>query len=260
MHPTPEDVSVTVVDAGGVPAEWVVAPGAEDSRVIPYLHGGGYVTGSAATHRELASRISRAAHARVLVVDYRLAPEHPHPAALEDSIAAYRWILDAGQDPSSTVVVGDSAGAGLTLALLVSLRDVGHPLPSAAVCISPWANLAATAAELSPRSIRDRLVSLDSLIIRAALYSGGADLRSPLISPLYADLSQLPPLLIQVGTAEVLLEDLREVADRVRATGGDVTVEEYQDMCHLFQQLAPGSPEASEAVTSIGRFVVEHTT
>jgi acetyl esterase/lipase len=249
-----------VVDAGGVPAEWVVAPGAEDSRVIPYLHGGGYVTGSAATHRELASRISRAAHARVLVVDYRLAPEHPHPAALEDSIAAYRWILDAGQDPSSTVVVGDSAGAGLTLALLVSLRDVGHPLPSAAVCISPWANLAATAAELSPRSIRDRLVSLDSLIIRAALYSGGADLRSPLISPLYADLSQLPPLLIQVGTAEVLLEDSREVADRVRATGGDVTVEEYQDMCHLFQQLAPGSPEASEAVTSIGRFVVEHTT
>jgi acetyl esterase/lipase len=259
MLPVPPDVSVMKVTAGPVPAEWVVAPGAIDGRVILYLHGGGYVIGSINTHREFASRLSRAAAARVLLIEYRLAPEHPHPAAVDDATAAYRWLLSNGATPAQLVVAGDSAGGGLTVATLVALRDAGVALPAAGVCLSPWVDLEGIGASMTTKASVDPMVQRDPLRKMAAQYLGGRDPRTPLAAPLYADLRGLPPLLIQVGTAETLLDDSTRLADRARAAGVAVTLEPWDDMIHVWQVFAAMLPEGREAIERIGAFVRQRT-
>lgn len=188
MFPVTSDVSVNVVNADGVPAEWVVAPHASTDRSILYFHGGGYVIGSVATHRGLAARLSRAASARVLLIDYRLAPEHPHPAAVVDATTAYRWLLAAGAMPSRTVIAGDSAGGGLAVATLVALRDARQPLPAAAVCMSPWIDLEALGGSMTSKAPVDPIVQRDRLLRMDALYLHGANPRTPLAAPLHARL------------------------------------------------------------------------
>src|ERR1700687_3928835 len=235
----PADVASQRVDAGGVPAEWVVTPQSVQERVILYLHGGGYVMGSINTHRSLAVNLSRAAAARVLLIDYRLAPEYPHPAAVEDATTAYRWLLSSGVHPSRIAVAGDSAGGGLTVATLVALRDAHTPLPAAGVCLSPWVDLEGLGESMTTKAAVDPMVQREPLKRMAEAYLGKHNARTPLAAPLYADLSGLPPLLIQVGTAETLLDDSTRLAERARKANVEVQLDPWEDMIHVFQAFAP---------------------
>jgi acetyl esterase/lipase len=255
MAPVPEGTKSTPVKADGVPCEWIWAPEASEGRTILYLHGGGYVLGSINTHRALVARISGAAGARALAVDYRLAPEHPFPAAVDDATAAYRWLLRQGVDPSSVVIAGDSAGGGLTMATLVALRDARDPLPSAGVCISPWVDLEGIGESMTTRADVDPMVKKDGLRQIASLYLGNADPRTPLAAPLYADLTGLPPLLIHVGTAETLLDDSNRLAEKAHAAGIDVDIERWEDMIHVWHAFAPLLPEATQGIARIGEYV-----
>jgi len=255
----PMDVRCDSVDAGGVPAEWITTPGVVAERVIYYLHGGGYVMGSVNTHREMVSRLSRAANARVLILNYRLAPENPFPAAVDDSTTAYRWLLSIGVDPTQLVIAGDSAGGGLTVAALVALRDAGEPLPRAGVCISPWVDLECLGESMATKADIDPMVTRDSVLMLAKAYLGDANPRTPLASPLYADLAGLPPLLIQVGTTEALFDDAKRLADRARAAGVDVILEPWDDMIHVWHLFAAILPEGQQAIDRIGEFVRQHT-
>jgi epsilon-lactone hydrolase len=259
MFPVPEDVRREPVSANGVKAEWVTAPGAANDRAILYLHGGGYVIGSINTHRALAASISRAAKARVLVIDYRLAPECPHPAAVEDATAAYRWIVKQGISPKRIAIAGDSAGGGLTISTLVALREAGDQLPAAGVCLSPWVDLEGIGESMTKCAELDPMVKKDGLVQLAALYLGGKSPRTPLAAPLYADLSGLPPLLIQVGTWETLLDDASRIAERARKAGVDVTYEPWEGMIHVWQLFAPMLDEGKEAIEKIGKFVQSKT-
>ncbi|GIW43491.1 MAG: hydrolase [Candidatus Binatia bacterium] len=255
IAPLPPDVEMMPVDADGVPAAWVKVPESGSGRVVLYLHGGGYVIGSIRTHRDLAQRIARAARARVLLIDYRLAPEHPHPAAVEDSVRAYRWLLAQGVPPASLAIAGDSAGGGLTVATLVALREAGVPLPAAAVCLSPWVDLEGLGESMASKADVDPMVQRDALLRMAAMYLGGQDPRTPLAAPLYADLRNLPPLLIQVGTAETLLDDSLRLAEKARAAGVEVTLEAWDDMIHVWQAFAAMLPEGQQAIDRIGEFL-----
>ncbi|MBW2087206.1 MAG: alpha/beta hydrolase, partial [Deltaproteobacteria bacterium] len=259
LFPIAEDIRCESVQAGSMPAEWIIAPEAANDRVILYLHGGGYVIGSINTHREMGSHISRAAEARVLMIEYRLAPEHPFPAAVEDAVAAYRWLVGEGLDPAQIVIAGDSAGGGLTVATLVALRDEGDLLPAAAVCLSPWVDLEGIGQSMSAKAEADPLVQRDGIIEMARAYLGGTDARTPLAAPLYADLTGLPPVLIQVGTSETLLDDSTRLAERFRKAGVDVTFEPWEDMIHVWQFFASILPEGQEAINRIGSFVKQHT-
>jgi len=246
------------VDAGGVPAEWVSTPGVVEERVVYYLHGGGYVMGSISTHREMASRLSRAASARILLIDYRLAPGNPFPAAVEDSVCGYNWLLSIGVNPDRVAIAGESAGGGLTVATLVALRDAGEPLPSVAVPVSPWVDMEALGESMTTKADVDPMVSREEILMLAETYLGGADPRTPLAAPLYADLRGLPPLLIQVGTAERLLDDAIRLAERARSAGVHVVLEPWEDMIHMwhfFQML----PEGQQAIDRIGEFIRKHT-
>ncbi len=253
--PIDDDVVSEPVEMGGVPAEWVTVPGSSEDHTIFYLHGGGYGTGSPRTHRAMISRIARASGARALSVDYRLAPENPHPAALEDSLAAYRALLSQGVDPTRIIIGGDSAGGGLALATLVSLRDAGEPLPAVAVLLSPWTDLAGTGESMNTKAQADPLVTGQGLVDMAASYAGGADLTNSLISPLYADLKGLPPMLIQVGTAEMLLDDSARLAARAREAGVEVAYEPWEDMIHVWQFFAWMLPEGQQAIDRIGEYI-----
>ncbi len=224
---------VTPVDLDGVPGEWV--GDSATGQAVLYLHGGGYNAGSCRTHHELAVRLLRAAGVPVLLVDYRLAPEHPCPAAVADAAAAYRWLLRHGVPPRRVVVGGDSAGGGLAVATLVQLRDDGVELPAAAVLLSPWVDLALSAPTLRSHADLDRVVSEDGLRRAAGYYLDGRDPTDPLASPLYADLSRLPPLLIHVGSDEALLDDATRLAEKARAAGVEVRLDVWQGMGHVFQ-------------------------
>lgn len=252
----PADVHCKPVSADGVAAEWIEAPGA-DLGVILYLHGGAYALGSIATYREFVARLARATSMRGLAINYRLAPEHPFPAALEDATSAYGWLLAQGVDPSRIIIAGDSAGGGLALAALVVLRDAGNPLPAGAVCLSPWTDLTLSGASIQSKAHVDCILDADSLEVYAKLYAGERDLASPLISPLFADLSDLPPLLIQVGTDEILLDDATRCAAGARQMGVDVTLEIWDEMFHVFQ-LVPFLPETKKAAGHITEFVSQN--
>jgi acetyl esterase/lipase len=254
-----EDVKTERVGAGNAPAEWIVAPEAQDGRVVLYLHGGGYVMGNMRTHRVMLAYLSRAARARVLGLDYRLAPEFEFPAQVHDSVAAYQWLLSNGADPKKIVISGDSAGGGLMLATLVALRYLGEPMPAAGVGLSVWVDMEATGETFTTNAEVDPLVQRDLVLGIAGMYLGGKDPRAPLASPIHADLTGLPPLLLQVGSIETLLDDSNEMARRARAAGVEVEVEVWDDMPHVFQGFTPILPEAQQAIAKIGEFVQQHT-
>ena len=255
----PADVICERVNAGGVDAEWIAAPGAAPDRVILYLHGGGYVLGSINTHRAMISRIARASDARALAIDYRLAPEHPFPAALEDATAAYRWLLAQGYKPGRIVIAGDSAGGGLTLAALLAIRDAKLPMPAGAVPISPWTDLEGTGESVRTRAAKDVMVSQDNLASSAKQYYGKHDPRNPLISPLHADFRGLPPMLLHVGDAEILRDDATRVAARAKAAGVKVELEVWDEMPHVWHVFAKILPEGQQAIDKIGKFVIART-
>jgi len=251
----PPGTAVDPVDAGGVPAEWVAATGVSPGRVLLYLHGGAYQIGSPATLRHLVALLSGAARARALSVDYRLAPEHPFPAAIEDALAAYRWLLASGIDPALIAVAGDSAGGGLALGALVALRDAGDPMPAGAVLLSPWTDLALTGESLRTRAAVDVMIKPEGIPETVALYLAGADPRHPYASPLYADLRGLPPLLIHVGDAEVILHDSTRLAARASEAGVEVSLEIWDDMPHVFPAFAGLLPEADQAIERVGNWL-----
>ena len=254
-----EDVKIERVGAGGVPAEWIVAPGAAGDRVLLYLDGGGYVVGSMRGYRVFLSRISRASGARALGLEYRLAPENPFPAAVEDSIAAYRWLLSNGVNPKRIVIGGDSCGGGHTVSTLVALRYLGEPLPAAGVCLSSWTDLANTGESIITNAEVDPIDTRELVDNLASLYMGDRDRRTPLASPLYADLRGLPPLLILVGTAEILLDDSTRLAERAKAAGVAVELEVWDDMVHIWPLFAPILPEGQQAIERIGQIILQHT-
>ena len=228
--------------------------------MLLYLHGGGYCIGSITTHRELAARLAVASQGRVLTLDYRLAPEHPFPAGLDDATAAYRELVGHGLSPAQLAIGGDSAGGGLTLATLVALRDAGDPLPATAVLLSPWTDLTATSGTWATRSEADPMVTRDGLDLMARSYLDGRSDTDPLASPRYAELSGLPPLLVQVGDAEVLLDDSVNLRNDATAAGVDVTLDVWDEMIHVFQAFPPELvPEAAESVARIGAWLIEHT-
>ena len=210
----PSDVRTEEVDADGVPAEWTVTPSADADRVIMFLHGGAYISGSIASHRHVMAELGRQAGARTLAIGYRLAPEHPFPAALDDALAGYRFLLSSGSDPARITLAGESAGGGLAIATLLSLRDAGVTLPGSVWCSSPWVDLEMTGASMASKAAVDPLIQEPYLVETAAVYLHGTDPRSPLVSPIHADLHGLPRMLIQVGSAETLLSELGQAGGR----------------------------------------------
>jgi epsilon-lactone hydrolase len=254
-YPAPADIRLEPVTANGVPAEWSASPTADPARAILFLHGGGYISGSIESHRPLATEIGRAAGARTLALGYRRAPEHPFPAALEDTVSGYRYLLEQGIAPHHIAVAGDSAGGGLTIALMVAARDRGLPLPSCGWCISPWADLDNDGATMETKAGVDPLIQKPYLMELAKAYLAGTSPRTPLASPLFADLRGLPPILIQVGSAETLLDDSVRLCGALGAADVVVTLEVWPDMIHAFplfhQQLAAGR----RAIEKAGRFI-----
>ena len=246
-------------NAGGVTAEWVAAESASDSRVVLYFHGGGYIIGSPRTHRAMLAHLSQDSAARVLSLDYRLAPEHPFPAPVEDSVAAYRWLLSEGYDPARIAFAGDSAGGGLTVSALVQIRYLGLPMPGAGVCVSPWVDMEGLGESMGTRAKVDPMVGKENLMVSAKTYLGGADPRAPLAAPLYADLRGLPPILIQVGDAEVLLDDSTRLAGVAREAGVQVQMDVWDDMIHVWHLFAPILPEGKQAIKQAGDFIKKHT-
>jgi monoterpene epsilon-lactone hydrolase len=251
--PLPEGISIASVDVDGITAEWVRAANANDETVILYLHGGGYIIGSLASHRHITCAISQASGATILAVDYRLAPEHPFPAAVEDAVAAYRWLLEQGTKANHIVIAGDSAGGGLTIATLITLRDKGIDLPAAGVCISPWVDL--TNSSESFTKVSDPMLTKTELNMMAQGYLQGQDAKTPLASPLFADLQGLPPLLIQVGTAEHLYDDSIGLEARAKEAGVDATLEVWDEMIHVWHYFHPMLKEGRDAIARIGEFV-----
>jgi epsilon-lactone hydrolase len=240
-----------------VPATWVVPVEAAEDTVMLYIHGGGYVIGSARTHRALISRISSAVGCRALAIDYRLAPEHPFPAGLDDAVAAYRWLLARGYEPGNIVIAGDSAGGGLTLATLLALRDAGEELPAAAVLMSPWTDIENDGASMKYNAGSEPFISAKLGNKWAGMYCAGADPRTPLISPVRADLDGLPPMLLQIGTYDILLDDARSFRAAARAYDAPLEYEEWEGMFHVWHIVAPLVPESRRAIRRIGEFCRE---
>ncbi len=253
----PAEADVVAVEVGvrGVPAEWISIEGQTSERVVLYFHGGAYVMGSTATHRALAGRIARASNARVLLPNYRLAPENPFPAALEDAHECWNWLVSEGYSPERMAIAGDSAGGGLALATLLALKDASDQLPACAVGLSPWTDLEGTGPTAEPGAVDDPMLSTDGLRSSGRDYAA-ADLKNPLAAPLWGNLEGLPPLLLQVGTREILLSDSTRFADKARKVGVDVTLEVEEGLVHVWQML-PGVPEAQSAVERIGAFIAE---
>ena len=234
-------VDVTSVDANGVPAEWVAAPNANDNSAVLFLHGGAYISGSIESNRELAARISKSTRSRVLNIEYRLAPENPVLAAIGDATDASRWGLDQGIDPAQIAIAGASAGGGLTVAALVSFRDSGSPMPACAVCISPWVDLECIGETMTSKAGVDPMIQRDGLV-------GIANI----------SLTRLPPTLVLVGTWETLLSDSTRLVEKAESAGVDVTLEQWDEMNHVWPIYAPVLPEGQQAIDRIGEFVRQH--
>jgi phosphinothricin tripeptide acetyl hydrolase len=253
--PDDRKASITRVSAGGVPADQIEPAGLATARVVLYLHGGGYSLGSARSHRALGKRIAFAARARAVLPDYRLAPEHVFPAALEDAVASYRWLLATGVEPERIAVAGDSAGGGLALALLVSLRDAGAPLPACAVLLSPFADLGCNGEAYSTLAQLDPIVSREMGVGMGRLYLGDREPSDPLASPVHAKLDGLPPLLIQVGSREVVLDDARAIERHAREAGVLAKLDVWPGMVHVWHLFASALEEGQRAIEDLGAFV-----
>jgi acetyl esterase/lipase len=256
--PPAGDIRLEPIDANGIAAEWSLAPGSDPSKVLLFFHGGGYCSGSIVSHRGMVTEAGRGARARTLAVGYRLAPEHPFPAAIEDARSAYRFLLDQGIAPSKIVIGGDSAGGGLTLALMTSVRDAREPLPACAWLVSPWVDLQMTGASLAEKAVADPQISKSYLEELASAYLAGADPANPLVSPLNADLAGLPPLLVQVGSAETLLDDAVRIARRAGAADVRVNLEIWPHMIHAWHLWAAQLEAGRRAIASAGAFIRAH--
>jgi acetyl esterase/lipase len=252
----PAGVHYEEVDAGGVPAIWCKPTGGAEDRAIIWTHGGGYVVGSMHSHRKVAGQLAKAVGVPVLVIDYRRAPEHPHPAQVEDAVTAYRWLVGPqGVAPEHIATTGDSAGGGLCTSMVLALRDAGDPVPAAVMPLSPWYDMEASGESVATNAESDVLVQRDILLAMAGMFLGDAPPRDPLANPLHADPAGLPPMLIQVGGAETLLDDSTRFAAKAKEAGVDCTVEVYPDMQHVFHFLAGRAPEADDAMAAMAAWV-----
>lgn len=248
----------TIVDevvAGGPRALWIDTEGMDDQKVLLYFHGGAYILGTADHVRGMLGHLAQAAGCRVLSVDYRLAPEHAFPAAVDDAVAAYRWLLDHDIQPADIVIGGDSAGGGLTLALLASLADAGLPFPAGAIPISPWADLSCSADTWTTKAGTDMILAKERLTEMAALYAQGADVADPRVSPVNADYTGFPPLYIQASGHETLLDDALDVARVAANAGVEVRLDVFPEMQHVFQYCTGTVPEADAAVAALAAWV-----
>ncbi|HNR02644.1 MAG TPA: alpha/beta hydrolase [Anaerolineaceae bacterium] len=253
----PGQVDCHQISAKGVPSEWISSP-YPNGAILLYLHGGAYALGSVDTHRALAARLALAADCSALAINYRLAPENPFPAALEDALTSYRWLLSEGYHPSKICLAGDSAGGGLAVAALLMLRDKGEPLPAGAVCFSPWFDLTLSGESMRRNRTMDPVLSRPVLEVYARYYTGENVAHNPYISPLFGDLYGLPPIHLQIGTDEVLLDDSMRFEEKARAAGVDVNLVTWQDMFHVFQ-LMPFLPQSREALKHAAIFVQKVT-
>ncbi len=254
-QPLPADVTVTAAELGGVPTAEITVDGIEARHVVLYFHGGVYVMGDAALAADLASQVGRRTDAKVISVDYRLAPEHPYPAAVDDALAAYEALMDNGNAPSDIVLAGESAGGALAVATLVNARDHELPLPAAAFVMSPYADLTLTGTTMETKSEVDPLMSREALQPRVADYTAGQDAALGLISPIFADLSGLPPLIIQAGSHEVLLDDAVRLARQAATADVEVTLDVTPRVPHVFQAYHPILDEAVAALDRAGQFL-----
>lgn len=252
------DVTVQKVTAGGVPAEWTSTPGTDASAVVLYVHGGGYVIGSLDSHRHLVGEISRASGVRALALDYRLAPEHPFPAPVEDTLAAYRFLLESGIKPGRIAIAGDSAGGGLVVAAMLAIRGAGLPQPGCGWCISPWVDMQSSGASMVDNAPRDPTVQKAGILDMAGLYLNGADPRSVLASPIHGDLRGLSPLLIQVGAVETLLDDSLMLARKAALADVYVDLQVWPEMIHVWHQWFTQLGAARRAIAAGGAFVREY--
>ncbi len=252
---TASGVDVRRTEFAGMRSEWHTPQAPARGKVMLYLHGGAYVFGNCTTHRQLVSYVARSCGVRALVIEYRLAPEHPFPAAIDDALAAYRALRDDGYGPGDIVLAGDSAGGGLVMALLLSLRDAGQEMPAGAVLLSPWLDLTASGESMTTRAKKDPWFKPADMPIIASYYCEDDEYRNPLVSPVFANVEGLPPIFIQVGDDEILLSDSTRIADNIEAAGGDVTLEVWPDMFHVFQVFVHQMPESREAIDKLVPFV-----
>ncbi len=258
LFPVPASVRVERADWGGVPGLRVIPPGVTEDRLILFFHGGGFVLGSAQSHAELLSRLAACAGVQGLAVDYRLAPENPFPCGLEDCVSAYGWLIEHGYASNTIAFAGDSAGGTFVIAAMLAARERGLPLPACGVCWSGWYDLTASSASFRTNAQRDYFVPPGFAQAAPNLYLQGADPKSPLASPIFGDLRGLPPIFIQVGELEVLVDDSRWLAERLSEAGGQATLEVWPDMCHIWQFFGPMLDEGREATERAGAFIRKH--
>jgi monoterpene epsilon-lactone hydrolase len=251
----PKESRFSRVTVGDVVCEWMEMPRVDKDRVMLFLHGGGYNAGSPRTHRQLAAHLSRATHMRLLMPEYRLAPEHPFPAAVKDALQVYGWLQTQGFSPGQIVVGGDSAGGGLTLSMLLALREAGAAMPAAAILLAPWTDL--TVSSPSYRSNRkfDPIITQDGLREAGLWYAGERNPADPMMSPLFADLRGLPPMLIHAASDETMVDDSRLLAERARAAGVEVTCRIYDGLWHVFHAAGIEIPESRQAIDEIGTYL-----
>jgi len=255
MNRVPKDVRLDRVGILGVPSTWISPLEAKPGKVLLHLHGGGYVTGSVESHLMMCILMAKTLNMETLLPEYRLAPENPFPAALEDSLKVYRWLLAEGYEPGNIIISGDSAGGGLGLATVLALRDAGEPLPVAIVVMSPWADLTHKGQSHHTNADSESVLVTDVLKEWALYYTDTANLDNPLVSPVYADFRGFPPLLIQVGGDEILLDDSLLLAEKAGADGVDVTLKIWDEMWHVWQALGDLIPESRAAFEEMGQFV-----
>ncbi len=249
-------VNVAETEVAGVKAEWLVPEDLREGKTLLYLHGGAYVAGNCDTHRNLVSHIARAARMRALLPNYRLAPEHRFPAAIDDAVAVYRALLADGVAPQDIYIGGDSAGGGLTAATLLSLRHTGDPMPAGAVMLSPFLDITASGETMHTRAEQDPWFDLEEVRLVASYYcKEKSEHTNPLVSPVFANVAGLPPVYIQVGDHEVLLSDATRFADKLEAAGGQIEIEVFPEMWHVFQMFVGKMPEARQAVDKIGTWL-----
>ncbi|HUN39474.1 MAG TPA: alpha/beta hydrolase [Acetobacteraceae bacterium] len=256
----PADVTVEKVSANGVPAEWTATQAADRNSAVLYFHGGGYVIGSLDSHRHAVAEIGRASAARTLAIDYRMAPEHPFPAAVQDALAAYRFLLESGIKPGRICIAGDSAGGGLVVAAMLAIRGANLPQPGCGWCISPWVDLACSGGSMQDNAARDPTVQKAGVLEFAGIYLAGADPRSPLASPIHGDLHGLPPLLIQVGSVETLLDDALMLARTAALADVHVELQVWPEMIHVWHLFFPMLAAGRRAIAVGGGFVRRCTT
>ena len=252
-----KNITVEKINMEGIQAEWLIpfSSSARSEKVILYLHGGGYVTGSIEDHRMMCGLLANATGTKVLIPEYRLAPEHPFPAALDDALKVYQWLLDQGYSSANMIIAGDSAGGGLSIATVLALKEKSGSLPAAVVCLSPWTDLALTGQSHATKAKTEAILNKDVLHEWALCYTDESNLTNPLVSPIHGDFHGFPPLLIQVGSEEILLDDSTLLAEKARSAGVDVILKIWDGMWHVWQALGDLIPENKKTFEEIGQFV-----